>query len=209
MPKFALVSIILIGFTLSGCASSIISYKNRAVSKHDLAKQKYQTGAVFVLTGERRLAVAFPADKLNYRFCPESLPDVASAIGAASTGSADWGGRKLGFSDQVTQALMQTFQRTNDAELLRQLAFMNCTAWAQTPQRAVDGTMDKAYWDQVKHITTEVLALMKERKAAAPAAGNTSGGASAAPSVATVVVAPGGAIRTCQNKDDTDCYKPK
>ncbi|EZP65277.1 hypothetical protein BV96_04701 [Sphingomonas paucimobilis] len=53
--------LILAAVILPGCASTISAYKNRATSKHGLFNEnKYEQGQIFIMSGERRVAVAFP-----------------------------------------------------------------------------------------------------------------------------------------------------
>lgn len=126
-----------IGYALSGCSASISAYKNRAISKHGtLYKEKFENGQVMALTGDRRLAIGFPEKPSTpFKFCAESIPDAAAAIGAASSLKVS---DKIEAGDSVSTGLLQTFNRTENAELFRAWSFTMCSAWAQgaitTPQ---------------------------------------------------------------------------
>jgi hypothetical protein len=70
------------------------------------------------------------------RFCAESLPEAAMAQSAKSSfdlsdGSKDAGTDTVKVNDEVLVQLTKTFDRTEKAEVLRQLGWQLCQAWAQ------------------------------------------------------------------------------
>jgi cell division septation protein DedD len=139
-----LVAISLVAATtLSGCASTISAWKNRGVAAHTLRPDRF-----FSLTGERRLAFQVERydphnppkpkwDSRNKRFvgrvawCAESLPEVSQAVTTSSKANIEVPKTKLGAEDAFATTLVATFNRTEIAELYRQMAWQSCQAWAQ------------------------------------------------------------------------------
>jgi membrane-bound lytic murein transglycosylase B len=73
-----------------------------------------------------------PAKDWNHRFCAESLPEAALAVDGDTKIDLTLKPDELGsISDKVDQTLTQTFTRTEKAEILRQLGWQLCQAWAQ------------------------------------------------------------------------------
>ena len=160
--------LLLTGLLTSSCASTISAYKNRAVSKHGIMyKDKFEEGQVFVMTGERRLAVAIPlGTQRHFNLCAEPLPDVAAAFGAASSLNASRAGTEVGVTDATAMKILQTFNRTENAELLRVWSFVSCLAWAQ-------GQLENpVYKAAFKQMTAGIIDVMKTNaiQARAPAA---------------------------------------
>jgi len=110
----------------SGCAGTVSSVFNRPVTAHDLSANRLMT-----VTGERRLAFIAPLNP-TVRMCAESLPEVSSAVAAASGANLSAADHASGgFNDSFRTALLQTFARTEIAEVLRQMGWQACQAWAQ------------------------------------------------------------------------------
>ena len=123
--------IVISALLCCSCSSTITSWKNRSVSKHSLMYPSNRGGDIFVLTGERRMAFAIP-ENANFKFCPESLPDAAAGTAASSELSkSKTETDKLTLNDQFAMNLLQTFNRTENAELFRQWNFAACSFWAQ------------------------------------------------------------------------------
>jgi hypothetical protein len=123
-----LVVVISVALSLSGCASTITAWKNRPAAAHTLRPDRF-----FTLTGERRLA--FQVDRKNARnlaWCAESLPEAAQAVSATSELSGKALSKFEGAAkDAYSTTLVQTFTRTEIAEIYRQMSFQACQAWAQ------------------------------------------------------------------------------
>lgn len=111
---------------LPGCASSVTAWKNDPLQSYDI-----RGPSVYAMTGDRRTAVLMRKGN-GQRFCAESLPDAVAAYSAASEASAEVAERgKAGFKDATYAGLLQTFQRTEIAEVYRQMGWNICLAWAQ------------------------------------------------------------------------------
>lgn len=109
------------------------------------------------VTGERRLEFIAPKGS-NLRMCAESLPEVSSAVAAATGASAnivDKGAASV--NDAFKTALLQTFTRTEIAEVLRQMGWQACQAWAQ-------GALDDAqYREQLAKIIDAGIKVVELR----------------------------------------------
>jgi hypothetical protein len=115
-------------FTSGGCASTVTAWKNDPLQSYEI-----EASSIYAMTGDRRTAVIFrdEATKKN-RFCAESLPDAVAAFSAASKANASVQDKAtVGFEDAAYAGLLQTFQRTEIAEIYRQLGWNLCLAWAQ------------------------------------------------------------------------------
>lgn len=155
----------LAAMQLGGCASYLNAIFTRSVSSEKMLDSKLLT-----MTGERRVAIAVPRGGESV-LCAESLPDAAQAAGGRTglqlkgSGTA---GRSLGFEDESQTALLQTFTRTETSDVIRQLGWQVCNAYAV-------GAIDKrAYGKLLTKITEGAIEVMKRR----PNAGNavTAGG---------------------------------
>lgn len=121
-------ALLLGGFCLSvsGCAGAITAWKSDPLQSYDVLKP-----SIYTMTGDRRTAVMMEKNP-NYRFCAESLPDAVAAFAASSKAKAAVTGQgEAGFEDATSAALLQTFQRTEIAEVYRQMGWNTCLAWLQ------------------------------------------------------------------------------
>ena len=184
--RIVVIPVALASLVLTGCSSLMTSYKSRSMSKHGvLYKEKFFNGQVFVLTGDRRVAIAVPTNPDRaWNFCSESLPDVAAAAGAStninlSTTAADGNDKGLAIGDAFTQSLLKTFTRTENAELFRNWNFAFCMASAQGRLTDAESTSAKLF----TQMTTGLIEVMKknaEKGGPAPAGGPDTAMASAA-----------------------------
>ena len=111
---------------LSGCAALVTAFKNDPLQHYDA-----KIPAVYAMTGDRRTAVLMEENP-RLHFCAESLPDAVAAYSAASKANANIAERGSGgFEDATYAGLLQTFQRTEIAEVYRQMGWNLCLAWAQ------------------------------------------------------------------------------
>lgn len=111
-----------------GCASMVTAWKNDPLQSY-----KIESSSIYAMTGDRRTAIIF-RDELTKknRFCAESLPDAVAAFSAASKANAGVKDKvTAGYEDAAYAGLLQTFQRTEIAEIYRQLGWNMCLAWAQ------------------------------------------------------------------------------
>lgn len=118
---------------LSGCSSTITAWKSRPFAQHTLGRPEQKGGdsQLYILTAERRVAVLIP-ENWDKHFCAESLPEAALALSATSSADlSNAGNGSLNVSDEVRASLLQTFTRTERAEILRQMGWQLCQAWAQ------------------------------------------------------------------------------
>ncbi len=120
------IVISIAAFTLGGCASTVTAWKNDPLQVYDI-----KGPTVYAMTGDRRTAVLMEANTTK-RFCAESLPDAVAAYSAASKANANVQDKASAAIEDATYAgLMQTFQRTEIAEVYRQMGWNLCLAWAQ------------------------------------------------------------------------------
>lgn len=116
---------------LGACATLVTAWKNDPLQSYDVAGT-----SVYAMTGDRRTAIFFMGPDGTKRFCAESLPDAVAAFSATSKAAAalDGGPKAKGeasFEERAIAGLLQTFQRTESAELYRQMGWNTCIAWAQ------------------------------------------------------------------------------
>ena len=120
------LAIILPAAMVGGCASTVTAWKNDPLQSY-----KSQRSSLYAMTGDRRTAIQIN-NANGQRFCAESLPDAVAAYSAASKASASVEGKASGgFEDATYAGLLQTFHRTEIAEVYRQLGWNLCLAWAQ------------------------------------------------------------------------------
>jgi len=154
------------------------------------------------MTGERRVALVVPYvdktlskaeekefyEKLGHVrkvICAESLPDAARSIDAksdltanlavpvASTGIAPSGEQKV--SDTLKTSVLQTFVRTETADVVRQLGWQICQGYANGAIR------EDEYRDLLKSVVAgsfQTLAIAAANKGALTTATQTAGAAS-------------------------------
>jgi hypothetical protein len=129
--KLRSLFIAVCGLSVSGCAGVVTAWKNDPLQSYDVIGP-----SIYTMTGDRRTAV-FTRKDADLRYCAESLPDAVAAFAASSSaklkaeGLRNGAGGEVGISDQASAALLQTFQRTEIAEVSRQLGFNTCLAWSQ------------------------------------------------------------------------------
>jgi uncharacterized protein YceK len=112
--------------SLSGCAGVVTALTNDPLQHYDV-----KGPTIYAMTGDRRTAVAF-APGSNFRFCAESLPDAVAVFTASSSAKAGVKDKaEAAISDATAAGLMQTFHRTEIAEVYRQMGWNTCIAWAQ------------------------------------------------------------------------------
>lgn len=113
-------------FLVSGCAGVVTAFKNDPLQAYDV-----EHASIYAMTGDRRTAVMLEQNP-KHRFCAESLPDAVAAFAASSRARAGITGKgDAEFSDATTAGLLQTFQRTEIAEVYRQMGWNTCLAWLQ------------------------------------------------------------------------------
>jgi len=148
--------------SLTGCASVVTAWKNDPLQAYSVKQP-----SIYAMTGDRRTAV-FSDRNSTLKYCAESLPDAVAAFAAASSAKAKAEGLKggaggeIGFSEQTAVALLQTFQRTEIAELSRQLGFNTCLAWAQ------GAITNEQYGALLVKIVDGSIDVMKERSKQKP-----------------------------------------
>jgi hypothetical protein len=139
-------------FSLTGCAGVVTAFKNDPLQAYPANRE-----SVYAMTGDRRTAVMMNKDS-PLRFCAESLPDAVAAFSASSKASIGIEGKAQGgFSDSTAAGLLQTFQRTEIAEVFRQLGWNTCLAWAQG---AID---EKQYFGLLEKMVVGGLDVMTRR----------------------------------------------
>jgi len=159
--RVGVVPAIIPFFVLTGCSSLVTAWKNDPLQSYTIERP-----SIYAMTGDRRTAVIMMPGQ-GQRFCAESLPDAAAAFSAASEASAGVQDRATGaFKDSATAALLQTFQRTEIAEVYRQIGWNLCLAWAQ---EAIDSAQYHALLKD--YVGGGIKAI--ETRAAQPAAGAT------------------------------------
>lgn len=141
----------------AGCAGSINAWKNDPLQSYTVDKP-----SIYTMTGDRRTAV-FNLQSSPLKYCAESMPDAVAAVAASSNASArapngsGLGEVAVGVSDTTAVGLLQTFQRTEIAELSRQLGWSTCLAWAQ------GAITDAQYHAILQQMVTGIVDVMKTR----------------------------------------------
>jgi hypothetical protein len=137
---------------LSGCAGIVTALTNDPLQHYNP-----QGSTVYAMTGDRRTAVITdPQSSLH--FCAESLPDAVAAYSASSKAKLGLTGKGEGsFEDGVTAGLLQTFQRTEIAEVYRQMGWNTCLAWAQ------GAITDEQYYQLLTKMVDGGLTVMETR----------------------------------------------
>jgi len=157
MKKIVVMTLLLPSFLIQGCAGYLNAWTNDPFQRH-----KIKGSTVYTMTGDRRTAIVNDKNS-NVRYCAESLPDGISALASSSTANIKAEGLKGGagggidFSDKNAVSLMQTFQRTEIAELSRQLGWSTCLAWMQ------GAISDEQYHAILKDIVAGSIEVMKTR----------------------------------------------
>lgn len=170
MQKSILVCVLVPIVSLAGCASTISAIQNDPARVHTLRPDRF-----FTLTGNSRLAFQVnrydvnnppkpyidPKTKLlvtRPAWCAESLPEVATAVTSSSKPSAQLSKNStLGTEDAFATSLVQTFTRTEIAEVYRQMGWQACQAWAQ-------GVLsDAEYRDQLVALLRSGASVIEER----------------------------------------------
>lgn len=147
--KISLVTLAATG--LSGCAGAITAWKSDPLQSYNVAAP-----SIYAMTGDRRTAVFTKRDSL-LKYCAESLPDAVAAVAASSSATAKGKGVELGMTDATTISLLQTFQRTEIAEVSRQLGWNTCLAWSQ------GAITDAQYFGLLQQMVTGSIDVMKAR----------------------------------------------
>lgn len=142
---------------LPGCAGYLNAWTN-----DPFQHQAVKGPTIYTMTGDRRTTV-FNDRNSSMKYCAESLPDAVAAVAASSSASLSAQGLEGGaggeakMSDATTISLLQTFRRTEIAELSRQLGWSTCLAWAQ-------GAIDNAQYHAIlQDIISGSLEVMKTR----------------------------------------------
>jgi hypothetical protein len=112
----------------SGCSSFVSAIFDRPQIRDNIDATKDRV-VILTMTGDRRLTTTHGSV-----VCGESYPDVATAYGAlskASTTASREGASASGdISDQFQTALLQTFNRTETADAIRQIGWQICQAYS-------------------------------------------------------------------------------
>ncbi len=116
---------LLSALALAGCAGTITAFKNDPLQSYEV-----KVPSIYAMTGDRRTAV-FARQNSDMKYCAESLPDAVAAVAASSRAAANYKEAGIDIADSTAVGLLQTFQRTEIAEVSRQLGWNTCLAWAQ------------------------------------------------------------------------------
>lgn len=147
-------SVTLFAILLSGCAGTLSSILNDPLHHYDVDKKGT---AVYTMTGDRRTAIMFSPES-KHRFCAESLPDAVSVFSASSGGKLNVAGKgDVEIKDASSAATLQTFRRTEIADVYRQMGFNTCIAWAQ------GGITPDQYYQLLNQLITEGLRAINTR----------------------------------------------
>lgn len=167
---------VVVSTILSGCASSISAWKGRAFAAH-----QFKPDRLISMTGERRLAfIVHPESSITKgtRFCAESLPDASmAAAGSSSTDASALKAVPLKIGDAYSSTLLQTFHRTEIAELYRQMGWQACQAWAQG---VLTNEEYKVHLNKIISTGVDVI----QKRAAQPVAASVAGGTAVATATA-------------------------
>lgn len=159
--------LLLLPLTLTGGCSSIASALLGRPVQADHYKDGEQSLSVMALQGQYRVGVIRDV-RSTLRACAESLPDTAVAAGASSgvtvSDPTAAGARSLAANDEYQTALLQTFHRTETADVVRQLGWQYCQAWSNGALR------DAQYAALLEQLTRGAVAVLEKRASGAPAA---------------------------------------
>ena len=142
--------------SLTSCAALVSAWKNDPLQSYDLLGP-----SVYAMTGDRRTAIIVKRDD-RLVFCAESLPDAVAAIAATSKLRASLGENSIGTEDSTAVGLMQTFQRTEIAEVSRQMGWNVCLAWAQ------GGITNEQYYTLLSKMVDGTIDVMRTRAGQTP-----------------------------------------
>ncbi len=155
-PKLVLVLPVIV--PLCGCSSFVTAIFDRPQIRDEIDTSKDKV-VILTMTGDRRLTTTH-----NGVVCGESYPDVATAYGALSkaTASASKQGASASgdISDQFQTALLQTFNRTETADAIRQIGWQICQAYSNkgitSPEyhTLLDSLINKSFGSIDKRATT-------------------------------------------------------
>ena len=149
---------------MSGCASTISSFQNDPLHHYVIGKK--EKTSVYAMTGDRRTAIMFAPvveGSPRYRFCAESLPDAVSVFTGSSKAKFNLTGKgEAEAGDQSAAAVLQTFHRTEMADIYRQMGWNACIAWAQ------GGITDEQYFTLLQLLTTEGMRAINTRAGQVP-----------------------------------------
>jgi hypothetical protein len=144
---------------MTSCAGTVSAWKNDPLQSYKVAGP-----SIYAMTGDRRTAVFTRKDKDGpLRFCAESMPDAisvftgSSAVNVKAEGITKSLGVEAGFTDTSAAGVLQTFQRTEIAEVLRQLGWNTCLAWAQ------GAITEPEYYGLLDKVVTGSIDVMKTR----------------------------------------------
>ena len=167
--------------SLSGCASLLSQFTDPAVGSDHLDEWPPELSKIKELSGDRRLVrvVAYatsdvapdfrsvaesdrrgaPPIYYKYRVCAETQADAIAARGAKSSLTVE---KEGAFSDEVTQLLTATNQRSELSEVVRQLAWHLCNA------RLNDYLTGPEYADALIKLQTAALEAVKAKSSVGP-----------------------------------------
>ncbi|HYD39168.1 MAG TPA: hypothetical protein VEA60_16235 [Allosphingosinicella sp.] len=153
MRRILQLSLAAAALLLTGCASSITALQNSPTKPHTLRPNRF-----FSLTGERRLAFQVKRSDDRVAWCAESLPEASQAVSATSKPNLQVPkGPTLGTDESFSTTLLQTFARTEIAEMYRQMAWQACQAWAQ------EVYTDAQYRDQLNQLLASGIKVIETR----------------------------------------------
>jgi hypothetical protein len=169
---------------LTGCASTITAVADRPVTsdKYVFAKDSNKTQKV---SGDRRFVriyqkldfetdgegnVLYDKDKKQipskpWFICIEPHADAIGSKGASSAFAiADRGS----MTDAVKTALLQTFERTQAADIVRRLPYVACEAFLNSPMEPSDKVSYQKRIDRIIDGSLEFLTLLKDKPETSP-----------------------------------------
>jgi uncharacterized protein Veg len=126
--KIVLLSPIL--GSLCGCSSFVTAIFDRPQIRDEIDTAHGKV-VILTMTGDRRLTTTH-----NGVVCGESYPDVATAYSALSQANASASKQGVSesgsFSDEFQTTLLQTFNRTETADAIRQIGWQICQAYSNS-----------------------------------------------------------------------------
>lgn len=158
-PRFV-PTIVLLGL-LCGCSSFATAVFERPQIRDEIKDS--QEVVIITTTGERRITTTHSGI-----VCAESYPDVATAAGAVSKAAASASGSQGAgtvsgnVSDQFQTALLQTFNRTETADVVRQIGWQICQAYSNARITKYD------YYALLNNLTTRAFNTLDKRASAPP-----------------------------------------
>ncbi len=148
--------------SLCGCSSFATAIFDRPQIRDEIDTAQGKV-VILTMTGDRRLTTTH-----NGVVCGESYPDVATAYNALSQANASVSRQGVSdsgsLSDEFNTALLQTFNRTETADAIRQIGWQICQAYSN------QAITQPEYYKLLSDLVTRSFNSIDKHASAPPAA---------------------------------------